>query len=60
MIDNLVLGWSNSSVAPELRFQRRPDHVVDFPAGSPDVEAEQSLRVILAWADSTGRCNSFG
>ena len=48
MIDSLVLGWSNSQVSPELRFQRRPDHVVDFPAGSPDLEAGQSLRVILA------------
>ena len=48
MIDSLVLSWSNSPVSPELRFQRRPDHVVDFPAGSPDLEAGQSLRVILA------------
>ncbi len=47
MIDSLVLGWSNSPVSPELRFQRRLEHVVDFPAGSPDVEAGQSLRVIL-------------
>ena len=48
VIDRLVLGRSTPTLSRELRFQRRPDYMVDVPAGSPSCKAGQFLRIILA------------